>query len=69
MIQAIINEERRGDVTGDIVEFGHLRLCFFAITLFFVQMSPLFTATMFLQFVILLIFVLFFFMSLFNDFS
>jgi hypothetical protein len=34
-----------------------------------VQMSPLFTATMFLQFVILLIFVLFFFMSLFNDFS
>jgi hypothetical protein len=35
MIQAILNEDRRGDVAGKIVEFGHLRVCFSAITLFF----------------------------------
>jgi hypothetical protein len=29
MIQAILNEDRRGDVAGDNVEFGHLRVCFF----------------------------------------
>jgi hypothetical protein len=28
MIQAILNEDRRGDVAGDNVEFGHLRVCF-----------------------------------------
>jgi hypothetical protein len=28
MIQAILNQDRRGDVAGDNVEFGHLRVCF-----------------------------------------
>jgi hypothetical protein len=42
MIQAILNEDRRGDVAGDIVEFGHLRVCFFAITLFFANVTTIF---------------------------
>jgi hypothetical protein len=28
MIQAILNQDRREDVAGDNVEFGHLRVCF-----------------------------------------
>jgi hypothetical protein len=66
MIQAILNEDHRGDVAGDIVEFGHLMVCFLAITPF-LQMSPLFfTPTMIfaiLSFLLIFVFPL----SFFND--
>jgi hypothetical protein len=40
MIEAIINEDRRGDVASDNVKFGHLRVGFLQ-SHFFVQMLQL----------------------------